>query len=587
MSTYMTPGVYVEEIPARSKPIEGVSTSTAAFIGLAPGGPLNRPVSISNLSQFERTFSDPENPEEGPFLRGAFLAHAVRGFFTNGGTSCWVVRVGGVAGESRAAVPAKDKPKTTVLKATANPDVSEEVRLELTLDSPLLARHNGTHNDAAGAQGESGQAAAEGTEAKQEKSGQIEAGQAAAEGTEAGQEKSGQAEAGQEGAEPAEAEQTETKQAPQLPPSRYTLVVRAGKTIHEKYDNLEASALAKAVNGELRFKKSNLITLEPQPAAKRLEPAPGTYYLNTPSMKVGEVKSKELEGNETDRRGLGGLVAIEDISMICIPDLMAIATGEDKDTTLLDIQGKVIAHCETMANRVALLDTPPDMSPKEALAWRVSTVGYDSKQATLYYPWLEVMDPLSGFPTLVPPCGHVAGVWAHTDRTRGVHKAPANEAIRAITGLGYRITSVEQEELNRSGLNCIRPFPARGIRVWGARTLSSDPEWRYLNVRRLFNHISDSIMRGTQWAVFEPNDERLWIQLQIAVGNFLTIQWRSGALFGSTPDQAFYVKCDSETNPPEMIEAGQVVTEVGIAPVKPAEFVVFRINQYTAGEGAA
>ena len=155
-----------------------------------------------------------------------------------------------------------------------------------------------------------------------------------------------------------------------------------------------------------------------------------------------------------------------------------------------------------------------------------------------------------------------------------------------ITGLGFQVTAAEQGDLNRSGLNCIRAFPGRGIRIWGARTMSSQPEWRYVNVRRLFNFVSGSVMNGTQWAVFEPNDERLWIQFQIAVTNFLTIPWRNGALFGGTPAEAFYVKCDKETNPPEMIDAGQVTTEVGIAPVKPAEFVVFKISQYTAGEGA-
>jgi phage tail sheath protein FI len=198
-----------------------------------------------------------------------------------------------------------------------------------------------------------------------------------------------------------------------------------------------------------------------------------------------------------------------------------------------------------------------------------------------------VKDPLSELPTLIPPCGHVAGVWARTDATRGVHKAPANEAILGINGLGFTTTDTEQGDLNRAGVNCIRSFPGRGIRVWGARTLSSDAEWRYLNVRRLFNFISDSIRQGTQWAVFEPNDEHLWIQLQIAVSNFLTVSWREGALFGGTPDEAFYVKCDKETNPQVVVDAGQVVTEIGIAPVKPAEFVVFHISQYTAGgEGA-
>jgi uncharacterized protein len=519
MSTYMTPGVYVEEIPARNKPIEGVGTSVAAFVGLAPAGPLHEPVQLSSWAEFERIYSDPGDPGAGPFLPGAYLAHAVKGFFLNGGTLCWVVRVGG-EGQPQAMLPAASNRAVSALKATALPDVQEDVKLDLSLDPPLAS-------------------------AQQAANGKPAAG----------------------------------KGPPSPPAPTYTLVVSAGNT-HEKYSSLAAAALPGAVHGQ-----SKLIELEPQDGAEEMAPAAGSYRLSAPAMPAEKVSAAELEGNVAERRGLGGLAAIEDITMVCVPDLMAIAAG-DSDA-LRDIQGKVIAHCESMADRVAVLDTPPDLVPNDALQWRLYTAGYDSKQATLYYPWLEVIDPLSGFATLVPPCGHVAGVWARTDATRGVHKAPANEAVMGITGLGFRITDTEQGELNRSGLNCIRPFPAGGIRVWGARTLSSDPEWRYLNVRRLFNYISDSIMQGTRWAVFEPNDERLWMQLQIAVSNFLTISWRNGALFGSTPDRAFFVKCDSETNPPESIDAGQVVTEIGIAPVKPAEFVVFRISQYTAGEGSA
>jgi hypothetical protein len=184
---------------------------------------------------------------------------------------------------------------------------------------------------------------------------------------------------------------------------------------------------------------------------------------------------------------------------------------------------------------------------------------------------------------MVPPSGHVAGVWARTDGSRGVHKAPANEVVLGANGLGMQVTHEEQGGLNQKGINCIRAFPGRGIRIWGARTLSSDPEWRYLNVRRLFNFICESIIEGTQWAVFEPNDQGLWTRLRISTENFLTRVWRDGALFGGTPTEAFYVKCDSETNPPDVIEAGQVVVEVGIAPVKPAEFVIFKISQFTAG----
>jgi phage tail sheath protein FI len=246
----------------------------------------------------------------------------------------------------------------------------------------------------------------------------------------------------------------------------------------------------------------------------------------------------------------------------------------------------MIAHAENMGDRIAILDAPPNLLPQELLEWRMNTAGYDSKFATLYYPWVEVMDPLSKSPILIPPSGHVAGIWARTDATRGVHKAPANEVVLGANGLGFQVTGPEQGAMNQSGINCIRSFPGRGIRVWGARTLSSDPEWRYLNVRRLFNFVSESIMEGTQWAVFEPNDQRLWTQLRISAANFLTRVWRDGALFGSTPAEAFYVKCDAETNPPDVVEAGQVVVEVGIAPVKPAEFVIFRISQFTGG-GAA
>jgi len=208
---------------------------------------------------------------------------------------------------------------------------------------------------------------------------------------------------------------------------------------------------------------------------------------------------------------------------------------------------------------------------------------YASKFAALYYPWLEVQDPLTGKPIRVPPCGHMAGIWARTDQTRGVHKAPANEVVLGANGLAFQVSNEEQGILNKDGVNCIRSFRGRGIVCWGARTLSSDPEWKYINVRRLFNFISQSIMEGTQWAVFEPNDSALWLQLRIAAGNFLTRVWRDGALFGAVPSEAFYVKCDNETNPQDQIDDGQVVVEIGIAPTKPAEFVIFRISQYSAG----
>jgi hypothetical protein len=213
----------------------------------------------------------------------------------------------------------------------------------------------------------------------------------------------------------------------------------------------------------------------------------------------------------------------------------------------------------------------------------MNVAGYDSKYAAMYYPWIAVADPTPGARSTtitIPPSGHMAGIWARNDNERGVHKAPANEVIRGVISLPINLTAAEQSVLNPNGVNCLRVFAGRGIRVWGARTLSSDPSWRYLNVRRLFNFVEKSIENGTQWAVFEPNDAMLWAKMRRDIGAFLRVVWRSGALFGATPEQAFFVKCDAENNPQETRDLGQLIVDIGIAPVKPAEFVIFRISQY-------
>jgi phage tail sheath protein FI len=247
------------------------------------------------------------------------------------------------------------------------------------------------------------------------------------------------------------------------------------------------------------------------------------------------------------------------------------------------VQAAMIAHCENMRDRFAILDCPPGLNPQQMKDWRMNTAGYDTKYGAVYYPWVKVANPIDGESIAVPPSGCMAGVYARSDNERGVHKAPANEVIRGATGVEMLITKGEQDILNPIGVNCIRSFPGRGIRVWGARTLSSDASWRYINVRRLFNFVEKSIQTGTQWIVFEPNDADLWARIRRDITAFLTNVWRSGALFGATPAQAFYVKCDEETNPQSVRDAGQVVIEIGMAPVKPAEFVIFRISQWANG----
>ncbi|HWH11050.1 MAG TPA: phage tail sheath C-terminal domain-containing protein [Solirubrobacteraceae bacterium] len=519
MPNYLTPGVYVEEIPSQSKPIEGVGTSIAAFVGLTPGGPFNTPMRISNWTQFARIFSDPADPDAGPFMPSAFLAHAMYGFFHNGGSLAWVVRVGrdAEAKQAEAVLPSGSEPELGAFKAVAVEGAAQPVRIEVTEETPTPAPDGGGGGDA----------------------------------------------------------------------PTYRIVVTAG------HDSEEHSGLSLKKGRNYVATKVNaaskLIRIEEADAATPEQRAPkaGTYELSVTTGPGELLTAADVAGDEARRTGLGSLVAVDEITMLCVPDLVNMTQNGD-DTLLRDLQGKMIAHCENAGERMAILDPPRDLLPQDVLEWRMNSAGYNSKFATLYYPWIEVVDPLTQRPLLIPPCGHMAGIWSRTDATRGVHKAPANEVILGANGLGFQVTGPEQGELNRVGINCIRAFPGRGILVWGARTLSNDPEWRYINVRRLFNFISESIMLGTQWAVFEPNDQRLWISLKISATNFLTRIWRSGALFGATPDQAFYVKCDSETNPPDLVEAGQVTVEIGIAPVKPAEFVVFRLTQLQleAGEAA-
>jgi len=290
----------------------------------------------------------------------------------------------------------------------------------------------------------------------------------------------------------------------------------------------------------------------------------------------------DYQGDVTERRGSEGLAELDDATIIVVPDLMNVPPGQKLDLDMVKaVQTLIIGHCEQMADRVVVLDAPPNLSPQEIGKWRMDIAGYDSSYATLYYPWIEIMDPVANEKIAFPPSGHVAGVWARNDNTRGVHKAPANEVIRGAIGLVRNVTKGEHDTLNPNGVNVIRAFPGMGIRVWGARTLSSDPSWRYLNVRRLFNMIKKSIERGTMWAVFEPNDERLWSRLSRDVTSFLSVIWSTGALFGASPTQSFFVKCDAELNPTASRDLGRLVMEIGVSPVKPAEFVIFRISQWS------
>lgn len=276
---------------------------------------------------------------------------------------------------------------------------------------------------------------------------------------------------------------------------------------------------------------------------------------------------------------LTNLRAFTDVSMVCVPGVVELAQ-----------QKKVLAHCEDLADRVAILDGAPDSDPlKSSGPLQKQRAGLVSKNGfgALYWPWIQIMDPTAPAdnPTLMstPPSGHVAGLIARSDAQRGVHKAPANEPVVGAIGLDYLLDNTAHGTLNNLNINALRLFPGRPPLVWGARTLTDGTSWLHLNVRRLISFIEDSIVAGTRWAVFEPNDAALWKRLELSVSEFLTRVWQSGALFGATASQAFYVKIDEELNPASTRALGQVFGEIGVAPVHPAEYVVFRIGMWDGG----
>jgi phage tail sheath protein FI len=288
----------------------------------------------------------------------------------------------------------------------------------------------------------------------------------------------------------------------------------------------------------------------------------------------GAVALTDYEGSDDpgERTGLAGFEETDEISIVCVPD----------EVTVEGLTEAVKDHCENLGDRFAVLQAE-EKAARPGSLWPTVTSDY----AAFYYPWVAVLDPVTNRRKVVPPGGHVAGIYARTDTQQGVYKAPANEVVRGALGLQHTVSTGDQAVLNPRGVNCIRSFRGRGIRVWGARTTSSDPSWKYVNVRRLFLYLEESIDEGTQWVVFEPNDEMLWARVRQTVTNFLTTAWRDGALMGTTPEEAFFVKCDRSTMTQDDIDNGRLVVQVGVAPVKPAEFVIFRIAQWTGGaEGA-
>lgn len=297
----------------------------------------------------------------------------------------------------------------------------------------------------------------------------------------------------------------------------------------------------------------------------------------------------DLRGQEADpdhaeikATGLEALGEIDDIAIVALPD----AGSYEEEESRTEAIGHLLGHAENLKYRIAIVDCHKNASLSEVRKCRGM---FDSKYGAIYHPWIEVLDPLEraaqGAPARLlklPPCGFVAGIYARSDIERGVHKAPANEVLRGLSRLEININKARQDVINPEGINALRFFEGRGNRVWGARTMSSDPEWKYVNVRRLFIFIEHSIDKSTQFAVFEPNNPRLWFSIRQSVEDFLLVLWGDGALLGDKPEQAFFVRCDRTTMTQNDIDNGRLICLIGVAPTKPAEFVIFRIGQFTA-----
>jgi len=533
MPEYLSPAVFVEEVSSGNKPIEGVGTSTGAFVGGAIKGPVGKATLVTNFTQFLTTF--------GGFHPKYFLAYAVRDFFAQGGTRAYVVRAFrpkmGDTLESATAHVSLDGPVVTgVLQVNASSPGTWGNTIVVKVIAPAF-----DPEDPMNADGKFGlQVKLKATSTADNETADI--------------------------VEVYDRLSMKEFTADDLPNPYYikTVIKAASKLI--------------------------TVTVNDDTAAPQVDGLmdPGTALTGGSDGDTGGLTNNELTGNDTTQTG--GLYAfdvVDDINIVAIPDLMNLSDADARAGTIA-----ALTYCENRGDCFFVADAPKGLSPTQAREYKQAqgtfTGGnaFNSTYGALYYPWIYVSDPLTGGRKLMPPSGAVAGTYSGTDVNRGVHKAPAGTEdgrLRVALGLERQVTMGEHDTLNPAGVNVIRSFPSAGIVIWGARTLSADPEWRYVNVRRLFLFLEESIDEGTQWTVFEPNDPVLWKRITRNVSAFLRIQWLDGKLVGEKAEEAFFVKCDAETNPPESVDAGRVVTLIGVAPSKPAEFVIFRISQQQPG----
>ncbi|MCR4786235.1 MAG: phage tail sheath subtilisin-like domain-containing protein [Lachnospiraceae bacterium] len=561
MAEYFSPGVYVEEYDNSPRSIEGVGTSTAGFIGLAEKGPvIGAPVFVPNFKSFTQQFGG--FLSEFAYGEYRYLANSVEQFFANGGTRCFVMRVA---------------PKDAVASS------AEKGLLTVTAKNP-------------GAWGDKVQVTL--NTVKKQKLQLLEK-------TETGY-KAKNIDGFREG-DIVEFEGTYTTiktimdrvvtftdELPDeavddaiIPKSLLYLVtfdlsVRYGDEA-ENYQDLSFNIGSPRYIGS-RLAGSELIDVNVKPMEEAGNPVEeilgegvesGAFFLEGGSDgSVSKINAGTFigeDGGPGKRTGLQSFIENNNVSMLAIPGI-----------TTPEVIVSLVGHCENLKSRFAVIDMPAEMYKTSDL------IGYrgmiDSTYAAMYHPWIEVFDRSSNKSDYIPPSGAVMGIYSRTDQTRGVHKAPANEVV-FCTGLKTNYTKDEQDMLNPEGINLIRALPGQGIRVWGARTASSNNAFKYVNVRRLFIYVEESIKANTNWVVFEPNDATLWHRVELSITGFLDGLWRNGMLAGDSPATSYFVEIGPSTMSKDDIANGRLICNIGIAPSRPAEFVIFRVTQFTAEAG--
>lgn len=616
MPEYLAPGVFVEEVSFRSRSIEGVPTSTTGMAGLTRSGPVCykdvditgpsscEPRLITSFTEFERVYGGLEPLDIGGDERVNYLAHSVRGFFENGGRRVYISRVFVAnAGTGAAAwgigtfpIAVQDIFATWTARWPGT-DGNLYIETSVTRSKNLayvdagsgLVQANRVKNGAVVEVVDGAGTIPDGNDALTVAN--LRVVQVDINGVQTFLAADGSTTA------------PLATDVIQLAELAVRMVVGTDRI--EDYGELAAEGGQKRYIGRILQRddpedEDAPAWLDWEPTTS-IDPQPGflpAHLMVALQAGAGRLSGghdgtlplpSDFTGSEADpddpeikATGLEALAEIDDIAIVALPDSAVMA-----DTTASEVAAQaLISHAEDQRYRIAVVDGPLGASLNEIRDFRGR---FDSTYAALYYPSIRVFDPTEraaqGAPPkqiVLPASGFVAGIYARSDIARGVHKAPANEIVRGLTRFELNVNRPRQEVINPEGINALRFLEGRGNRVWGARTMTSDPEWKYVNVRRLFIFIEHSIDKGTQWAVFEPNNRRLWNNIRRTVEDFLMVLWRDGALLGAKPEEAFFVRCDRTTMTQNDLDNGRLICLVGVAPVKPAEFVIFRIGQWTA-----